>query len=63
MSTRRGEGWGIGYERFEIVRAGIRRQSLNKKLGGRGPKNLVRGRRFGWPVDARYGLFEQIGDL
>ena len=62
MSTLRG-GWGIGYESFKIMRGGARRQSLNENLGGPGPKKLVRGRRYCWSVDARYGLFKQIGDL
>ena len=62
MLTLRG-GLGIGYKMLEIVRGGARRQSLNKNLGGRGPKFLVRGRRYCWLVDARYGLFKQIGDL
>ena len=61
---RHGEGgWVISYERFKIVHGGARRQSLNENLGGHGPKNLLRGKRYCWPIDARYGLFKQIGDL
>ena len=62
MPTQRG-GLGIGYEILEILRGGARQQSLNENLGGRGPKILVRGRRYCWPVDARYEPFKQIGDL
>lgn len=64
------EGLGIGYEMLEIVCGCARRQSLNENLGEHSPKNLVRGRRYCWPVDANKrinelisGLFKQIGDL
>ena len=60
--TERGD-WIYARTCLKLCAGGARRQSLNENLGGRGPKNLVRGRRYCWPVDARYELFKQIGGL
>ena len=60
--TERGD-WIYARTCSKLCTGGARQQSLNENLGGRGPKILVRGRRYCWPVDARYEPFKQIGDL
>ena len=59
-------GCGIATERFEIVHANARRQSLNENLGGHGPKKFgawardIAGRSIAMECLNKLGIYETI---